>query len=72
MKATDPIKNQDAVIVIFKDGKEKEYNFGELKSDFLSKKITKEIAKIYLPKKKQHYFVKYKATQGFKFERLSQ
>lgn len=71
MKTTDPIKNNEKIIAIAKTGEKLEYRFGQLKEDFQSKKLKFEIAKVYVPRTKQNYFIVLRPTQGCVFKKIN-
>ena len=65
-----PINNDDHVLAYTENGKSIPYVFGKLKNAFISKKITEKISSVYLIRKKTYYFVSYKYTKGFSFEKI--
>lgn len=70
MKKYEPISNSDIVIAHMDSGV-KEYRFGQLKSDFLAKKIIEPISKIYHPRSNQYFKCTYQPTKGFSYKKIN-
>lgn len=64
------IKNSEPVRAYLESGEVIETKYGQLKNDFMSKKITARINKIQLVRNKQFYFAKYHRTKGYKLIKL--
>ena len=70
MKKTDPILNDDMVVVHASSGLLINTKFGNLKRDFIAGKVTYHPEKIYLPRTNSYWFVTYHSTKGFRFEKI--
>lgn len=64
------IKNDDLVNAIDDKNQTHKYRFGQLKLDFIAKKLKVNIVKVYLPRTNTYYFVGYQHTKGFTLRKL--
>ena len=69
-KYKDKIRNDEKVIAYTQSGKKLNFKFGELKDKFMHKSLPEPIIKVYAVRQQQSYFVHYKATKGFSYEKM--
>jgi hypothetical protein len=69
-KRKSPMKNNEKVVANGKSGETYNYTLGELKNLFMMKKLPEPIVSIYSTRLKVNFFIDYKYTKGFKYERL--
>lgn len=69
-KRKEPLNNSEFVYAQGASGKEYETTLGELKNAFMNKKLPEEIRCVFVPRQKQYYFIDYKPTKGFNYEKL--
>lgn len=71
-KPKEPIQNNEEVLAITESGRGIPYRFGQLKSDYQSKKIKEKIVKVYVPRIKKNYYVAIRPTLGCKFVKMGE